>query len=180
MDTYQKYTRRADRAANRLAPHPDRVDQYARDRDDYYQLFVVRALESAKVYQDQPGQPNDQDRWVGAALHNQMVSYFRGLTQARVNQVQVEVDEDILAHPGAVNPERQVVARDLLRRVAEKMEPGEWEVLVLCLENGVKHTWKERASGCSYDTFRRRVFRARERAQRNIKKLVPDWRGEAS
>ena len=173
MDIYQQYTRRVDQAANRLAPIPHRVDLHARDRDDYRQLLMVKVMESSQAFQEDPGQSNSQEKWVGVAIYNQMISYFRGLTQAKGARYQTEVNEDLV--PAGTNLENQMVARDLLRRVAKKMDPDDWGVLVASMENGIKSTWEEREHGCSYGTFRRRVFRVRSTAQKNVKKLVPGW-----
>lgn len=176
MDAFPRVQERyVERAACKLAPREAVVDSTGRDRDDYRQTLFLKLWQAQKEFQKIPENQTTStsfQKWSSAVIRNTYVSCVREITRSpEFSRIDFENE-----HPVETNLETRIQRVDLVERLRKCITSGEWELLVIYLENdcNASAAWQATGRKVSRRGFFKRLQKIREKARVLVPKMVPE------
>lgn len=172
MDTLQRSLDLcAERLSRRVAPMHNTVDITGRDRDDYQQIFRLKAVEASIAFQksQKPKSSSSEARWVFVALRNHAQTMKREMVRApEMARYDLEPDAQL-----TTDMEARIVKRDLLKRIRKSIASREWDVLMQYAEAdcNAREAWRKYGKGLTSRAYRYKVRKAKQAAQQVLKNL---------
>jgi len=182
-DLQRSLDRCVEKWSRKVAPRQNTVDKAGRDQDDYAQLFRLKAFEAVLHFQKthKPKTKQSEEYYAQTAIRHRSTSVLRELGR-HPEIARLEFEPSFLLTP---NLETVMARRDLVGKLRERMESGDWEVLtqyVLAGENA-SEAWRTYGRGFTRRGYFLLLQTAKCRARRilkNLEKVVPKKNENAS
>lgn len=144
---------------------PNQVDGLGHDRDDYAAEFAWRGAEAREQFCNRYGFCTPAERrYVAKSLWNAA----RMARRKQATHASLFVPLEVIPEP-VDNFEARMEARDLVRRLEQRLSKQDFEMLSrVSVAGGIQAAWSPERDGCCETTFRVRVWKAKRRAMEAV------------